>query len=124
MKVKAKSVEEYLADLLLKQRKHLKELINLIKKYAPDAVEVISYGMPAYKHSGRILVYCSAFTNHYSLFPGPGVIDKFKDELKEFETSKGTIKFSFDKPLPKTLISKIIIHKVKDNVKRSNTLIK
>jgi len=122
MITKAKSKKEYLSKLPLFQREFIKELTELIKKSAPEAVEVISYGMPAYKLSGRILVYCAGFKNHYSLFPGPGVIKEFEDELTGYEKSKGTIKFSYEKPLPKALIKKIIKYKVNYNNNRVNKL--
>ncbi|MBI5402636.1 MAG: DUF1801 domain-containing protein [Ignavibacteriae bacterium] len=120
MENKAKSVKEYIRKLPIKSRKFIKDLTDLIKKSAPEAEEYISYGMPAYKLSGRILIYCAAFKNHYSLFPGPSVINELKSELKEYETSKGTIKFSFERPIPKRLISKIIAYKVELNISRTN----
>jgi len=122
MQIKAKTIREYLIKLPPKHRKFIKELTDLIKKKAPNAVELISYGMPAYKINGRILVYCAAFKNHYSLFPGPKAISEFKEGLVNYETSKGTIKFSYEKPLPKGIISKIIIFKVKHNEIRANRL--
>lgn len=72
-----------------------------------DATEVISYGIPAFKHK-RVLVWYAAFADHCSLFPTAAVIEKFKDELKGFSTSKGTIHFPLSKPLPVALIKKIV----------------
>ena len=73
----------------------------------PDAVEVISYGIPAFKRK-RILVWFAAFAKHCSLFPTGRVIEDFKDELAGFTISKGTIQFPLDKPLPTALIKKIV----------------
>lgn len=73
----------------------------------PEAIEVISYRMPAFKLK-KILVWYAAFLNHCSLFPTAAIIDAFKDELKGYETSKGTIHFPMDKPLPAALIKKIV----------------
>lgn len=79
-----------------------------IRSAAPsEAIEIISYGIPAFKHKG-VLAWYAAFSNHCSLFPTAAVIEAFKDELKGFSTSKGTIKFPLDKPLPIALIKKIV----------------
>ena len=72
-----------------------------------DATETISYGIPAFKHKG-VLVWFAAFSDHCSLFPTGAVIEAFKKELKGFPTTKGTIQFLLDKPLPIALIKKIV----------------
>jgi len=73
----------------------------------PEATETISYGMPAFKHKG-VLVWFAAFSDHCSLFPTASVIQAFKNELKGFHTSKGTIHFPTDKPLPTALVKKLV----------------
>ena len=70
-------------------------------------MEVISYGIPAFKHK-KILVWYAAFSDHCSLFPTASVIKAFKKELKDFHTSKGTIHFPVDKPLPAALLKKMV----------------
>ncbi len=72
-----------------------------------EATETISYRIPAFKHK-RVLVWYAAFSNHCSLFPTASVIEKFKDELEGFSTSKGTIHFPADKPVPVALIKKLV----------------
>ena len=114
MDKKVKSVKEYIRNLPVESRVFIKELTEIIKKNAPQAEECISYGMPAYKQNG-ILVYCAAFKNHYSLFPGAGAIEVFKDRLKGYEISKGTIKFKFEDKMPKKLISNIVKYRVETN---------
>jgi uncharacterized protein YdhG (YjbR/CyaY superfamily) len=114
---KPTSVDEYIDELPSKTKPFLKKLRQIVIKNAPDAEEVISYGMPAYKLHGMLL-YFSAFTNHYSLFAFPSAIIAFKDQLKGYETSKGTIRFSFDKPLPSKLITEIIKFKVSENLNK------
>jgi uncharacterized protein YdhG (YjbR/CyaY superfamily) len=79
-----------------------------------DAVEIISYGIPAFKHK-RVLVWYAAFSKHCSLFPTASVIEAFKEELKGFVISKGTIQFPTDKPLPVTLIKRLVKARVKQN---------
>ncbi len=73
----------------------------------PEATETISYRIPAFKHK-RVLVWFAAFSNHCSLFPTASVIDAFKEELKGFSTSKGTIHFPTDKPVPIALVKKLV----------------
>jgi uncharacterized protein YdhG (YjbR/CyaY superfamily) len=73
----------------------------------PESTEVISYGMPAFKHK-KVLVWFAAFSTHCSLFPTGAVIEAFKNELKGFSTSKGTIQFPTDKPLPTALVKKLV----------------
>ncbi len=72
-----------------------------------EAIETISYRIPAIKYKG-MLVWFAAFSNHCSLFPTAAVVEAFKDELKGFSTSKGTIHFTTDKPLPVTLVKKLV----------------
>jgi uncharacterized protein YdhG (YjbR/CyaY superfamily) len=79
-----------------------------IRSAAPsEATETISYGMPAFKYKG-ILVWFAAFSNHCSLFPTASVIEAFKSELRQYSTSKGTIQFPTDKPLPAALVRKAV----------------
>lgn len=86
----------------------LKEMRAAIRSVAPrEATEIISYRIPAFKHR-EILVWYAAFSDHCSLFPKARVIELFRDELKGYSTSKGTIHFPFDKPLPVALIKKLV----------------
>jgi uncharacterized protein YdhG (YjbR/CyaY superfamily) len=110
---KFQSVDAYIKSQDKEAKEKLKILREIIKKNAPDAVETISYNMPAYKFS-RVLAYFAAFKNHYSIFPGPKAILAFKDELKGYITSKGTIQFLYNKPIPKCLISNIVKYRVKE----------
>jgi uncharacterized protein YdhG (YjbR/CyaY superfamily) len=94
----------------------LKHVRAVIRSVVPaEATEVISYGIPIFKYK-RMLVGYAAFKNHCSLFPtGSGVIKKFEKELKGFATSKGTIQFPSDKPLPDVLVKKIVKTRVAEN---------
>jgi uncharacterized protein YdhG (YjbR/CyaY superfamily) len=85
----------------------LMEIRSIIGKAIPDAKEVISYQMPAYKTT-EVLVYYAAFKNHISLFPTKSGVENFKDLLKDYTTSKGTIHFEPNKKLPKKLITQIV----------------
>jgi uncharacterized protein YdhG (YjbR/CyaY superfamily) len=110
-----KNVEEYLATVPESARGNFNKLRAAIQSVVPaEATETISYGIPAFKHK-RVLVWFAAFSNHCSLFPTAAVIEEFKDELKRFSTSKGTIQFPTDKPLPVALIKKLVKARVARN---------
>lgn len=116
MKLPPKSIDHYLADKPEEIRILLEKLRHTILLTAPGAVEVISYGMPAFKLDGKLLVGFAAFKNHCSFFPWNGhTVDDFKEELKNYHTSKGTIQFTLEKPLPLTLIKKIVKARIREN---------
>ena len=103
-----KDVDEYLAAVPQPARSTLNKIRAAIRSAVPpEATETISYGIPAFKHKG-VLVWFAAFSNHCSFFPTASVIEAFKDELKAFSTSKGTIQFPTDKPLPAALVKKMV----------------
>jgi uncharacterized protein YdhG (YjbR/CyaY superfamily) len=107
-KTKPKNVEEYLASLPSPARARFRELRAAIRSAVPrQATETISYGIPAFKLNG-VLVWFAAFSEHCSLFPTAAIIDAFKHDLRGFSTSKGTIHFPSDQPLPTALIKKIV----------------
>lgn len=104
----AKTVDEYIAGIPEPARGIVQELRATIRAVVPrDSAEVISYGIPAFRQK-RVLVWYAAFSNHCSLFPTNAVIEKFKEELKGFTISKGTIQFPIDRPLPIAVIKKIV----------------
>jgi uncharacterized protein YdhG (YjbR/CyaY superfamily) len=103
-----KSVDEYLARVPEPARGTLEKIRAAIRAAAPSgATETISYGIPAFKYDG-ILVWFAAFAKHCSLFPTASVIEAFKNELKPYTISKGTIQFPIDKPLPDALVKKMV----------------
>jgi uncharacterized protein YdhG (YjbR/CyaY superfamily) len=103
-----KSMDEYLARVPEPARSTLNKIRAAIRSAAPaEATETISYGIPAFKYKG-VLVWFAAFSDHCSLFPTAAVIEAFKNELKSFSTSKGTIHFPTDKPLPAALVKKMV----------------
>ena len=106
--VAPKDVDEYLASVPEPARSTLNKMRATIRSAVPpEATEVISYRMPAFKHN-RVLVWFAAFSDHCSLFPTAAVIEQFKNELKSFSTSKGTLHFPTNKPLPTALIRKLV----------------
>jgi len=108
MKQKAETMGEFLASLPAEQRATLQKLRRAIKSAAPKAEECISYGIPAFRHEGRILVWFGAAKNHCSLFPGAHPIVAHKAALKGYSTSKGTVRFAVDEPLPPALVKKLV----------------
>ena len=104
----SKTVEEYLAGVPEPARTTLNNIRAVIRSVVPaEAAEGISYGVPTFKLKGPVIWY-AAFSNHCSLFPTASVIEKFKDELKAYRTSKGTIQFPLDKPLLASLVKKMV----------------
>jgi uncharacterized protein YdhG (YjbR/CyaY superfamily) len=104
-----RNVDEYLTGVPEPARSTLNKVRAAIRSAAPrEATEAISYGMPTSKYKGSLVAF-GAFSNHCSLFPmSLAVMDAFKDELKGFYTSKGTIRFPVDKPLPAALVKKLV----------------
>jgi uncharacterized protein YdhG (YjbR/CyaY superfamily) len=102
------TVAEYLARVPEPARSALNQIRAAIHSVVPpESTEVLSYKIPAFKHK-KVLVWYAAFTDHCSLFPTAAVIEEFKDELKGYSTSKGTIHFPLDKPMPLELIKKLV----------------
>ena len=110
-----KSIDEYLAGVPEPARTTLNTIRATIRSVVPpEATEVISYRIPAFKYKG-MLVWFGAFSDHCSLFPGAGIIETFKEELKRYRVAKGTIQFPLDKPLPAALLKKIVKARVAAN---------
>jgi len=119
---KFKTVDEYFSNVSIKGFGPLETLRNTIKEVVPEAEEVISYNMPAFKLNG-ILVYYAAHREHIGFYPAnASLIGIFKNELSGYETSKGTIKFPLDKPLPIGLIKKIVRYRVKENLEKQKNV--
>jgi uncharacterized protein YdhG (YjbR/CyaY superfamily) len=102
------TVKEYLAGVPQATENHFDQLRAAVLSVVPaEATETISYGIPAIRH-GKVVVWYAAFAKHCSLFPTAAVIEEFKSELTGYTTSKGTIQFPIDKPLPVALVKKIV----------------
>jgi uncharacterized protein YdhG (YjbR/CyaY superfamily) len=115
-----KSIDDYLAALPEDARAALENLRKTIKAAAPKATEVISYQIPAFKHHG-LLVSFAAFKNHCSFYPmSPDVMRAHAADLKGYDISKGTIHFPADRPLPATLVRKLVKARIVENEKHAN----
>ena len=106
------TVQEYIRRVPASSRKSFAELRAAVLAAIPaDAVETISYRIPAIRR-GKILVWFAAFRDHCSLFPTASVVAAFKDELKNYSTSKGTVHFPLDKPIPSALVKKLVTARI------------
>jgi uncharacterized protein YdhG (YjbR/CyaY superfamily) len=112
-----KTTDEYIAEFPQDVQALLKELRQAIKEAAPQAKETISYQMPAFKQKG-ILVWFGAFKDHIGFFPKASAVEAFKKELVGFITSKGTVQFVLDKPIPLGLVKEMVRFRVKENLNK------
>jgi uncharacterized protein YdhG (YjbR/CyaY superfamily) len=108
------TIDEYLSTVSKDHRVALEKLRQTIRNAAPKAEECISYQLPTFKQNG-MLVSFGAWDNHCAFYPGAKAIELHRDELKKFSLSKGTIRFQPDKPIPQTLVRKIVKERVAEN---------
>lgn len=107
-------MDEYLASLPATTRVLLQELRSRIQKTAPEAEELISYNIPAFKLNG-ILVWYAGFKNHIGFYPKTSAMQAFKEELSAYKGAKGSVQFPLDRPLPLSLVSKMVKYRIKEN---------
>jgi uncharacterized protein YdhG (YjbR/CyaY superfamily) len=112
------TIDEYIALFPEDIRKKLIKIRETVKAAAPEATEKISYQIPAFALKGN-LVYFAAFKNHIGFYPTSSGTSKFQNELSSYDVSKGTIRFPLDRPIPYDLIRKIVLFRVKENLKKT-----
>jgi len=112
------SVDEYLAGLSVEKRAALQYLRRAIKAAAPGAEECVSYGIPAFRLDGRVLVYMGAATKHCAFYPGAHPIEAHKKALAAYDTSKGTIRFPPNAPVPAALVRKLVKTRIAEQAAR------
>jgi len=118
MKTNIKNIDSYIAVQPKEVKPYLENLRRTIKSVAPEAEEVISYNMPAFKYHGMLVGFAAA-KNHCGFYPWTSrTVEQFKDDLKDFSTSKGAIRFSMEKPLPVALVKKIVKARMKENLSK------
>lgn len=110
-------IENYITTKEPEVQKLLQAVRQVIRKAAPEAEEKMGYGVPGFYLNGP-LVYYAAFKKHLGFYPTPSGIMKFKKELAQYKTAKGTVQFSFNKPIPLELIIKIVKFRVDENNKK------
>lgn len=113
--MKTTSIDEYIKLHPTKVQKILQKIRQTIQKAAPKALETISYGIPTFDLNSHHLVHFAAFKKHIGFFPTSSPIPIFKKELIGYKTSKGTIQFPLDQPIPYDLIKKIVLFRIKEN---------
>jgi uncharacterized protein YdhG (YjbR/CyaY superfamily) len=113
-------VEAYLAKVPEPARSTLQKVRATIRSVVPsETTETLSYGMPAFRYKGALVAY-AAFKDHCSFFPmQASLIDSMKDELKGYRTAKGTLQFPLDKPLPATLVKKMVKARIAENTSKA-----
>ncbi len=116
----AASVPEYIASFPPRQRTLMKQLRSLIRKTAPQADEVISYGIAGYKYNG-MLVYFAGYEHHVGFYAGKAPLEVFKKELAKFKTGKGSVQFPLDQDLPLPLLRKMIEFRVEQNESKAKS---
>jgi uncharacterized protein YdhG (YjbR/CyaY superfamily) len=109
MRLKAKSFDAYFAALPRDKRAAMDKVRKAIHAAAPGVEECVSYGLPAFRYNGKVLAALGAAENHCAYYPMSGTtVDQLKEELKEYDTSKGTIRFPANKALPQRLVAKLV----------------
>ena len=117
MKQRYTTIDEYIKTFPTEIQNILDKMRQTIRKAAPEAIEAISYQFPNFKLKGNNLVHFAAFKNHIGFCPTPSGIAAFKKELAQYKWSKGSIQFPLDKAIPLDLVKKIVIFRVKENLK-------
>jgi uncharacterized protein YdhG (YjbR/CyaY superfamily) len=112
------TVEEYINQFPLEIQEKLNELRCLIKALLPEAKEIISYGIPTYDINGHV-IHFAGYKNHIGMYPTSSGIEHFKDRLKAYKTSKGTIQIPKNVPLPIDLIKEIILFRKEEDSRRN-----
>jgi uncharacterized protein YdhG (YjbR/CyaY superfamily) len=114
----ARTIDEYISGYPDDVQEILEKIRMTIRKAAPEAQETIKYGIPTFTLNGN-LVHFAAFKNHIGFYPTPSGIEKFRKELSVYEGAKGSVQFPLDKPMPLSLISKLVKFRVKENMERA-----
>ena len=120
MNKKIKTVDDYISYFPSETKTKLQIIRQIIKDTAPEAIESISYGMPAYRINKKPLVYYGGFAKHIGFYATPTGHEKFKKQLSVYKQGKGSVQFPLDQPLPVALIKDIIKFRLKENNKTKN----
>lgn len=112
------SIEEYNSGFPEDVVERMEQIRAIITQQAPEAVESISYGMPAFKLNGKPLVYYAGYKQHIGFYATPTGHTEFAEELSRFKQGKGSVQFPLDEPLPLDLIRRIVIFRVGENLKK------
>jgi uncharacterized protein YdhG (YjbR/CyaY superfamily) len=117
MNTLAKDIDEYISSFPKEVQSHLQQIRECIRHAAPEAEEVINYGIPTFVLNGN-LVHFAAYKNHIGFYPAPSGIKAFEKEVSVYKGAKGSVQFPLDKPMPLRLITKIVEFRVKENLNK------
>ncbi|MFA7273935.1 MAG: DUF1801 domain-containing protein [Crocinitomicaceae bacterium] len=109
--------EDYFSKFPAETQVLLQQMRETIQRVAPDAVEIISYKMPAFK-TNKILVYFAAYAKHIGFYPGASGIANFQSEISQYKNAKGSVQFPLNKPLPLDLVTRIVQFRAKENLEK------
>ena len=112
-----KTIDSFISQFPQETQRLLQQVRETIKAVAPEATEVISYGIPTFQFHGN-LVHFSGYAHHIGFYPGASTIKEFEKELSAYKTSKGTVQFPLDKPIPFDLIRRITEFRLEENLKK------
>ena len=107
-------IDEYLKKVGQAQKAELERIRAIVKKAVPEAEEVITYGMPGFKYKKKYLIAFAEFKDHLSVFPSASPVEATKQKLSDFKTSKGTIQFTIENPLPDAIIKELVVIRVRE----------
>lgn len=107
------TVDEYLSAFTGETKARLETMRNVVKAEAPEAIESMAYGMPAYKLGGKPLVYFAGYTHHTGFYATPNGHDAFQEEFSKYKQGKGSVQFPHDQPLPVELIKRVVQYRCK-----------
>ena len=116
--IKPADIDQYISGFPKETQQLLQQIRTAIKKAAPKAEEVISYGMPGFKLNG-MLVWFAGYKNHIGFYPKPSGIEAFRKELSVYKYAKGSVQLPLDKPLPTALITKIVKFRMAENLQKA-----
>jgi len=115
---KPENIDQYIANFPIETQKLLQQIRETIHKAVPEAKEVISYGMPAFKQN-TVLVYFAGYAKHIGFYPTGSGIEAFKEEFAQYKWSKGAVQFPLNKPLPLDLITRITKFKAERDLEKA-----
>ena len=118
---KPEDIEDYITGFSEDVQKILQKIRSTIRKAAPDAIETISYKMPAFNLNGHYLIYFAAYRKHIGMYPVPAGDEEFRQEIAGYQSGKGTLQFPLDRPIPYKLITKVVKFRVKENLEKAET---
>ncbi|HTO88443.1 MAG TPA: DUF1801 domain-containing protein [Thermoanaerobaculia bacterium] len=116
-----RTIDEYLEAVSEEKRPALEKLRKAIRAAAPEAEECIAYQVPSFRLNGRFLLSFGAGANHCAFYPGSSAVETYREELKSYDTSKGTVRFRAENPLPATLVRRLVKARIASSAARQRS---